>query len=909
YVTFDKDKDNTVDNSEDRPGNDAACAPQGPTATELVAACVLLQLANPEGRTLIEVATEDQCMQLQALNGEADSAEWITKQNEVLDDSGYGKSIDGTLIHGDNQVMPPRPDVFGQQPKSQSSANTPMSSDGLNCYCCETTWKNESKLRPFICDRNGCSKKEVGFATNNELVRHKRTVHGDNLKTTFICTRGDCAKENPPKRWPRADNFRAHLKRVHKIEQVSVIDLQHYSTSSESVAEGGPFATLDDDTENEKVGVEINEDKFGKSFNGLDLATMLQAALRQKREASQSSASIKGPECNTCGEKFRRPCDLRKHIKRHEKPYGCTFYLCKKTFGSKNDWKRHEGRQHPPPEMWECETNCGKVFGSRDLFKLHLEDLHHEMSPPIKEAKLEDNRSASSFWCGFCCCIVRVVSDTSDPQGVRFDHIGDHFMGRRDQSTRNISEWLYIENTSTEREVTTAERAPSSQGNVRKRKLNAASDARPPKQLRWPSIERSRDIFLPFEFGLYHKRFQFQPPAGDIDSIKKNLNQIHSIDRSPPIDSLSSLSSLSSRPPERYPSVLSMPHQLPFHPQPLELSRLSEPSSFSPRSTPFSHTGRRSPQESVDMDRSPRTRSSRNNSDDTSVHGGYEYYGAEEMEIEETSSLKRLQLGDICLAGQKRRAPSDDLLQRGEANPRGSPTPRLATISQGVPIPSLSRSSSYISNISVGPSSAATYDRRSPRGQSPNGISPTSTASPYTTPKSLNPSPRGSISGRATGHHRNVSGASPRKIPEIQKPGLKMQGFFICECCPKKPKKFETAEDLKAHEAEKQYNCQYCGNRFKNKNEAEQHQNSLHVRRHSWSELSMSQPVGPMKLTLVDTAARTLLVQAVVQVVMAPDISPNGTGRSDQGICRITTNLANATRQRSSSGRITSDST
>ena len=34
---------------------------------------------------------------------------------------------------------------------------------------------------------------------------------------------------------------------------------------------------------------------------------------------------------------------------------------------------------------------------------------------------------------------------------------------------------------------------------------------------------------------------------------------------------------------------------------------------------------------------------------------------------------------------------------------------------------------------------------------------------------------------------------------------------------------------------EKQYICQYCGNRFKNKNEAERHQNSLHLRRHSWS--------------------------------------------------------------------------
>jgi hypothetical protein len=39
----------------------------------------------------------------------------------------------------------------------------------------------------------------------------------------------------------------------------------------------------------------------------------------------------------------------------------------------------------------------------------------------------------------------------------------------------------------------------------------------------------------------------------------------------------------------------------------------------------------------------------------------------------------------------------------------------------------------------------------------------------------------------------------------------------------------------RAHEAEKQYTCQYCGNRFKNKNEAERHMNSLHLRRHSWS--------------------------------------------------------------------------
>jgi hypothetical protein len=37
------------------------------------------------------------------------------------------------------------------------------------------------------------------------------------------------------------------------------------------------------------------------------------------------------------------------------------------------------------------------------------------------------------------------------------------------------------------------------------------------------------------------------------------------------------------------------------------------------------------------------------------------------------------------------------------------------------------------------------------------------------------------------------------------------------------------------HQSEKQYNCAYCSNRFKNKNEAERHQNSLHLRLHSWS--------------------------------------------------------------------------
>jgi hypothetical protein len=38
---------------------------------------------------------------------------------------------------------------------------------------------------------------------------------------------------------------------------------------------------------------------------------------------------------------------------------------------------------------------------------------------------------------------------------------------------------------------------------------------------------------------------------------------------------------------------------------------------------------------------------------------------------------------------------------------------------------------------------------------------------------------------------------------------------------------------------EKEYECVYCKNRFKNQNEAKRHTNSLHLRKHSWSCAAM----------------------------------------------------------------------
>lgn len=91
-----------------------------------------------------------------------------------------------------------------------------------------------------------------------------------------------------------------------------------------------------------------------------------------------------------------------------------------------------------------------------------------------------------------------------------------------------------------------------------------------------------------------------------------------------------------------------------------------------------------------------------------------------------------------------------------------------------------------------------------------------------------------------------------RKSPKLNKISLqsavndlctltsRIGDHYVCSCCPKKPKKFETEEKLRAHENEKQYTCAYCNSRFKNKNEAERHQNSLHLRKQSWSCAAIS---------------------------------------------------------------------
>ncbi|QSZ36502.1 hypothetical protein DSL72_006382 [Monilinia vaccinii-corymbosi] len=159
--------------------------------------------------------------------------------------------------------------------------------------------------------------------------------------------------------------------------------------------------------------------------------------------------------CQICKKFKGRPCELKKHMKRHERPYGCTYLTCNKTFGSKNDWKRHENSQHFQAEIWRCDKEkpeggtCAKVSHRRETFQDHLRKEHEVISQDAVKTMVEACRIGRNcqarFWCGFCKRLVDLKKTGFDAWAERFDHIDDHFMGRRGIQKQGIQEWFPVD--------------------------------------------------------------------------------------------------------------------------------------------------------------------------------------------------------------------------------------------------------------------------------------------------------------------------------------------------------------------------------------------------------------------------------------------------------------------------------
>lgn len=158
-------------------------------------------------------------------------------------------------------------------------------------------------------------------------------------------------------------------------------------------------------------------------------------------------------------------------MKRHTRPYGCTFPRCPKVFGSKNDWKRHENSQHYQQEMWRCpesakgtpDDRCGYVAYNQRTFVDHLKK-NHSITDAISQDEYKQNcrigRSGNTrFWCGFCREIlpVRVHILGQAAWDERFNHIdSEHY-----KHGQRIDDWLCIETKQLKGEAESAGRRSS----------------------------------------------------------------------------------------------------------------------------------------------------------------------------------------------------------------------------------------------------------------------------------------------------------------------------------------------------------------------------------------------------------------------------------------------------------------
>lgn len=184
-------------------------------------------------------------------------------------------------------------------------------------------------------------------------------------------------------------------------------------------------------------------------------ASVITQTLSSTSDATDSRGAHACPLAG-CTRTANRRCDLKKHIKRHLRPFGCTFSKCYEKFGSKYDWKRHERTVHHQQECWKCAqctstarkdgqraSASGLLFYTEMQFEDHLRDVHAVKPDKIREhlAKQRIGRdSLTRFWCGFCEKIVPLQKKGIHGSNERCDHIGDHF--KRGQK---IKDWIDLD--------------------------------------------------------------------------------------------------------------------------------------------------------------------------------------------------------------------------------------------------------------------------------------------------------------------------------------------------------------------------------------------------------------------------------------------------------------------------------
>lgn len=503
-----------------------------------------------------------------------------------------------------------------------------------------------------------------------------------------------------------------------------------------------------------------------------------------------------------------------------------------------------------------------------------------------------------------------------------------------------------------------------------------------------------------------HYQFKHSADAYDNSLLKKLDMRRTLDNRSPPrLGRLSASARDALRPADRFPTLqplslptrMKQPHGQPLLDSPNRYTDTPMHSAVSPRSTPFSHYGSdyRSPRDvTTDYDRSPGARTRRTNSgsatDEASTNDAMDddtSFTMEETRLRDfhidTPTSRLSGAGDYHTAGQKRRASSppggdepplplynmtsSEHLRWREGVSRGSPAPRLSANTQDSisSISSSIRTGSYSSNLSPAATSvtSAAVSLVGQGGISPGGglspaggMSPTDTTttnststctSPFVASIPLTISPRSTVT-RAPQHRpretAHVISSPTRRVPDVPKSTslLKRSEFFMCDCCPKKPKKFDSEEQLRYVQRSIENSVTIrmrvsnpvCSAavpmKWRSNTNAIIAETVSRTRtrpsvtktrytsgatagpaRHcpATTELSMRAHSGLAKRIHVATAARSSYEAASFQVGPTRGIRRNRTGTTAYGTCKMCTSSASATPAKSSSAPIISAST
>lgn len=196
----------------------------------------------------------------------------------------------------------------------------------------------------------------------------------------------------------------------------------------------------------------MDEEEVAKGIERL--ASLLKKQTRQKKHTSGSRV------CQHCKKVLPRACDMNKHIKRHTRPFGCTFHKCNKVFGSKNDWKRHENSQHYQSLMFRCPVPeaskkygvCAKIFYAQPAFEEHLKDGHKVADNELVQGHVREGRIGKGyqgrFWCGFCKKIIDLKEQGVGGWDERFNHIDNHY-----KEGIRVDQWVVPETNQTKEEM------------------------------------------------------------------------------------------------------------------------------------------------------------------------------------------------------------------------------------------------------------------------------------------------------------------------------------------------------------------------------------------------------------------------------------------------------------------------